>query len=297
MARVLVTGLQSFTGPYVAAALQAVGHEVVGTEAAPAFDLRNALQVAETIERVRPEYVIHLAALSSVTHTDQAELYAVNTVGTEHLLRAIATQAPGIRKVLLASSANVYGNVSTAGPIDEDTPPAPVNHYACSKLAMEFIARTWFDRLPIVITRPFNYTGRGQTENFLVPKLVAHYAQRRPVLELGNTDVERDFSDVRMLADAYARLLATTATGVVVNICSGRPRSLRSILAELHAITGHRPELRVAQHLVRRAEVHRLMGSDLRLRQLIGEPLHAEFPDTLRWMAEQSVNSKHAHDA
>ena len=126
---------------------------------------------------------------------------------------------------------------------------------------------------------------------------MAHYAQRRPVLELGNTDVERDFSDVRMLADAYARLLATTATGVVVNICSGRPRSLRSILAELHAITGHRPELRVAQHLVRRAEVHRLMGSDLRLRQLIGEPLHAEFPDTLRWMAEQSVNSKHAHDA
>ncbi|MCK7491693.1 MAG: GDP-mannose 4,6-dehydratase [Comamonadaceae bacterium] len=92
-----------------------------------------------------------------------------------NLLQAIAEAAPGVRKVLLASSANVYGNTD-ADPIGEDVPPAPVNHYACSKLAMEFIARTWFDRLPIVITRPFNYTGPGQTEAFLIPKLVAHRA-------------------------------------------------------------------------------------------------------------------------
>jgi nucleoside-diphosphate-sugar epimerase len=178
--------------------------------------------------------------------------------------------------VLLASSANVYGNCA-ADPIDEDVPPAPVNHYACSKLAMEFIARTWFDRLPIVITRPFNYTGAGQTEQFLVPKLVAHYAQRRPVLELGNIDVERDFSDVRMVADAYARLLTADAAGAVVNVCSGTGRSLRSILEQLQAITAHAPEIRVAPHLVRRAEVHRLVGSNDRLRRLIGELRYVDF--------------------
>ncbi|MBE0547624.1 MAG: NAD-dependent epimerase/dehydratase family protein [Rubrivivax sp.] len=287
MARVLVTGLQGFTGPYVAAALRAADHVVLDAAEAHSFDLRNAAQVAETVKRTRPEYVVHLAALSSVTHADAAELYAVNTVGTEHLLRALADHAPDVRKVLLASSANVYGNVAGGEPIDEDTPPAPVNHYACSKLAMEYIARTWFERLPIVITRPFNYTGVGQSESFLVPKLVAHYAKRRPVLELGNIDVERDFSDVRMVADAYARLLAADAAGTVVNVCSGRPRSLRSILEELEAITGHRPELRVAQHLVRRAEVQRLTGRDLRLRRWLGQSQHCDFAETLRWMVRE----------
>lgn len=284
MARVLVTGLKSFTGPYVEAALRAAGHDVTGTESAPGFDLRNATQVADIVQSAQPEYVVHLAALSSVTHADPAELYAVNSVGTENLLRAIAEHVPDVRKVLLASSANVYGNVAGGEPIDENTVPAPVNHYACSKLAMEFIARTWFERLPIVITRPFNYTGAGQSENFLVPKLVAHYAQRRPVLELGNIDVERDFSDVRFLAEAYAQLLSTGTAGTIVNVCSGQPRSLRSILEELHALTGHQPELCVAAHLVRRAEVHRLTGSNVRLRRLIGKAGHRDFGETLRWM-------------
>ncbi len=289
MARVLVTGMQGFTGPYVGRALEAAGHEVVGTDAWPEFDLRKPETLTAALRSARPDHVIHLAGLSSVTHGDAAELYVVNAVGTGHLLRAIAEAAPGVRKVLLASSANVYGNVAGGEPIDEATPPAPVNHYACSKLAMEFIARTWFDRLPIVIARPFNYTGPGQTEAFLIPKLVAHHALRRPVLELGNIDVERDFSDVRMVADAYVRLLASDAAGTVVNICSGEGRSLRSVLAELQAITGHRPEIRVAPNLVRRAEVHRLVGSDARLRAIVGPLGYRDFLGTLRWMVEEQV--------
>jgi nucleoside-diphosphate-sugar epimerase len=285
MARVLVTGIHGFTGPYVAGALRAAGHVVLGTEPWPKFDLRQPATLTAALESAAPEYVVHLAGLSSVTHADAAELYAANAVGTGNLLQAIADAAPKVRKVLLASSANVYGNTE-ADPIDEQVAPAPVNHYACSKLAMEFIARTWFDRLPIVIARPFNYTGPGQTEAFLIPKLVTHYAGRRPVLELGNIDVERDFSDVRMLADAYVRLLGSEASGTIVNVCSGVGRSLRSVLAELKAISGHEPELRVAQHLVRRAEVHRLVGSNVRLRALIGPCSHADFSDTLRWMVD-----------
>jgi nucleoside-diphosphate-sugar epimerase len=290
MGRVLVTGLQGFTGPYVAAALQAAGHEVLGTDAAAGFDLRRPDTIAAVLAATQPAYVVHLAALSAVTHADAAELYAVNTVGTGNLLQAIADTTPAVRKVLLASSANVYGNAD-ADPIDETVPPAPVNHYACSKLAMEFIARTWLERLPIVITRPFNYTGPGQTEAFLVPKLVAHYAEGRPVLELGNIDVERDFSDVRMVAEAYARLLDSDSAGLIVNVCSGVGRSLRSVLAELQAITAHEPELRVAQHLVRRAEVHRLVGSHRKLCSLIGALGYTGFSDTLRWMVEAHRHS------
>jgi nucleoside-diphosphate-sugar epimerase len=288
MARVLVTGMQGFTGPYVARALEAAGHDVIGTEAWPDFDLRKPETLTAALRSARPDHVVHLAGLSSVTHGDAAELYAVNAVGTGHLLQAIADAAPNLRKVLIASSANVYGNVAGGEAIDEATPPAPVNHYACSKLAMEFIARTWFDRLPIVITRPFNYTGPCQSEAFLIPKLVAHYALRRPLLELGNIDVERDFSDVRMVADAYARLLASDATGTVVNICSGKGRSLRSVLADLQAMTGHQPEICVASNLVRRAEVHRLVGSSDRLRAIIGSLGFSDFADTLRWMVEDA---------
>ena len=287
MARVVVTGLRSFTGPYLARALQAAGHEVLGADEASGFDLRQPATLAAALAAARPDYVVHLAALSSVTHENAAELYAVNTVGTANLLEAIAQAAPGVRKVLLASSANVYGN-SDADPIDEKVPPAPVNHYACSKLAMEFIARTWFDRLPILVVRPFNYTGPGQSENFLIPKLVAHYAQRRPLLELGNIEVERDFSDVRMVADVYTRLLAADAAGTVVNVCSGTGRSLRSALDELQRITGHAPELRVAEHLMRRAEVHRLVGSNRRLCELIGELRYLDFPALLGEMVAAS---------
>ena len=293
MARVLVTGLRSFTGPYLARALAQAGHEVHGADEASGFDLRQPATLAAALAAARPDYVVHLAALSSVTHANAAELYAVNTVGTANLLEAIAQAAPGVRKVLLASSANVYGNAE-ADPIDEAVPPAPVNHYACSKLSMEFIARTWFERLPILIVRPFNYTGPGQSENFLVPKLVAHYARRRPVLELGNIEVERDFSDVRMVADAYARLLAADGAGMVVNVCSGTGRSLRSVLDELQRITGHAPQLRVAGHLVRRAEVHRLVGSNRRLRGLVGELRYLDFAALLADMVACAAEGPHS---
>jgi hypothetical protein len=70
-------------------------------------------------------------------------------------------------------------------------------------------------------------------------------------------------------------------------VCSGQARSLRSILDELQAITGHRLELRVADHLVRRAEVHRLKGSNLRLRGLIGELRYEALGQTLGWMVRE----------
>lgn len=296
MARVFITGIQGFTGPYVSRAAQAAGHEVVGTEAWPDFDIRRPASLIAALDSVRPDYVVHLAGLSSVTHSDAAELYAANAVGTGNLLQAIADAAPNVRKVLLPSSANVYGN-SDADPIDEQTPPAPVSHYGCSKLSMEFIARAWFERLPIVITRPFNYTGPGQTEAFLIPKLVAHHAQRRPVLELGNIEVERDFSDVRMLADSYVRLLVSGESGIVVNVCSGVGRSLRSVLAELKAITGHEPQLRVVPHLVRRVEVRRLVGSNRRLREIIGPCAYTDFSGALRWMVDEFYRQLHGQAA
>ena len=138
--------------------------------------------------------------------------------------------------------------------------------------------------------RPFNYTGVGQSADFLLPKIVAHFKRRAERIELGNLDVWRDFSDVRAVADAYCRLLdAPAAVGATVNVCSGHSHSLREVLALAEHITGHQLPVQVNPAFVRANEVKTLLGNPARLHALIGDdwvnpPLH----DTLRWMLDVS---------
>jgi nucleoside-diphosphate-sugar epimerase len=281
-----VTGCSGFTGRYVADALTRAGYAVSDAEhAGPQFDLTQPPSVRAVVNETRPDYVIHLAALSFVGHDDATAFYAVNTVGTTNLLEALAASKLNPRRVVVASSANVYGN-ATEAPITEATPPAPVNHYAASKLAMEKMVRTYVDRLPIVMTRPFNYTGVGQSLNFLVPKLVAHFAQRRAFVELGNLDVVRDFSDVRAVAQAYLRLLTADVPDGVTNLCSGVGRSLRWVLEQLMELSGHSLEVRVNPEFVRASEVHRLVGSSSRMERALGALPHRDFRETLAWMLD-----------
>jgi GDP-6-deoxy-D-talose 4-dehydrogenase len=280
--RVLVTGLGGFTGTHLAPLLEQRGYEIVRA-AEPEFDLLREDSIAALVQATQPEYVIHLAAISFVAHQDATAVYAVNTVGTTALLSALERIAPRLRKVVLASTSQIYGN-ATDDPIIESTPPAPISHYACSKLAMEFMARSFLDRLPILITRPFNYIGRGQAPQFLVPKLIDHFRRKAPVIELGNMDVERDFLDVRSVADAYVRLLEAPLQSQAVNIASGVGRSLASILDDLTRITGHRPATKVNASLVRRNEIRRMVGSSDRLIQAIGPLRYSDFEATLRWM-------------
>jgi len=283
-ARVLVTGCTGFTGRYVAEALAQAGYAVIGAEqVGPQFDLTQPASVRAVLNEARPDYVIHLAALSFVGLNDASGFYAVNAVGTTNLLEAIVAAKLNPLRVVIASSANVYGN-ATVEPITEATPAAPVNHYATSKLAMEAMVRTYADRLPIVMTRPFNYTGVGQAGSFLVPKLVAHFAQRRPFVELGNLDVVRDFSDVRSVAEAYLRLLTADVPEGVTNLCSGVGRSLRWVLEQLAELSGHSLEIRVNPEFVRASEVHRLVGSCSRMEAALGNLPCRDFRETLAWM-------------
>jgi nucleoside-diphosphate-sugar epimerase len=284
--RVLVTGCSGFTGQHLAARLRSAGYEVWDPEAeGRTFDLARPETLAPAVEAARPDYVIHLAALSFVGHADPSGFYRINTVGTTHLLDALLARGAAPRRVILASSANVYGN-ATDDPITESTRPAPVNHYAASKLAMEQLAATYGDRLPLVVTRPFNYTGAGQSSHFLVPKLVEHFARRRAVIELGNLDVVRDFSDVRTVAEAYVRLLEAPQPPAIVNLCSGVGRSLREILETLAQLSGHRIEVRVNPAFVRASEVHRLVGSVQRLDATLGPLPFRDFRATLQWMLD-----------
>lgn len=278
--RILLTGASGFTGRHFQHHATRAGHDVVPLRA----DLTDPASVQQGVQDAGPlDAVVHLAAISFVGHANDAEFYAVNTVGTTHLLAALAALSTSDRpqKVLVASSANVYGNCPHS-PIAETQPPAPVNHYAASKLAMEHMAMTFLDSLPVVVTRPFNYTGLGQAKSFLIPKLVDHFARHAPIIELGNLNVEREFNDVRMVTDAYLGLLTKGEAGEIYNVCSGITYSLMDVIEIMMRITGHAIEVKVNQNFVRANEVHRLCGNPNKLLLHTGSLLNFNLEDNLK---------------
>ena len=149
---------------------------------------------------------------------------------------------------------------------------------------MEHMARTYLDRLPIVFSRPFNYTGAGQAANFLIPKLVNHFVRRAAGIELGNLNVEREFNDVRMVCAAYLSLLNKGEVGQTYNVCTGRSYTLQHIIELLSGITGHTLDVRVNPAFVRANEVHRLYGCPAKLLACTGALPQFELQDTLHWM-------------
>jgi GDP-6-deoxy-D-talose 4-dehydrogenase len=290
--RALITGLSGFTGHYVAQELRAAGYQVFGTispgstpgEGEFAVDLLDRAGLAAMVAEVQPDVVAHLAAIAFVAHGDVEQIYRVNLVGTRNLLEALAATEKKPSAVLLASSANIYGNTDV-GVIDEMVPAAPANDYAVSKLAMEYMARLWQDKLPLIFVRPFNYTGIGQADNFLLPKIVSHFRRKASDIELGNLHVWRDFSDVRMVAASYRKLLAAPAAiGGTFNICSGHAYSLGEALDMMADIAGYKIQVHVNPAFVRANEVVRLTGDNRRLVDATG-PLNLwPLADTLRWM-------------
>ena len=220
-ATLLITGAAGFTGRHLIAAAirkgyrcialaQQKGKEVSGAHDTLVADLLDPAALEQAIAQVKPDFIVHLAAISFVAHGNPAEIYQANQLGTINLLDAIRKSVSNIKKILIASSANIYGN-TTDLPITEATPLAPVNHYGMSKVTMEMATKLYAD-LPIVMSRPFNYTGCGQSPNFLIPKIVNAFRAGKQEIELGNLDVYRDFSDVRDVVAAYLRLLETHTT-------------------------------------------------------------------------------------
>jgi nucleoside-diphosphate-sugar epimerase len=229
---------------------------------------------------------VHLAGIAFVAHGDVDSIYHTNVVGTRNLLAALTHCSPAA--VLLSGSANVYGNANVE-PITESTAVAPANDYAVSKLAMEYMARLWFDKLPIILTRPFNYTGMGQSLDFLLPKIVHHFQHRASIIELGNLDVVRDFSDVRSVVKRYRLLLEAHLAGETYNVCSGVGHSLQAVLQTAAELTGHTPEIRINPAFVRANEVKRLIGSRAKLDAATQAVADIPLQDTLQWMLKDKV--------
>lgn len=282
--RVLVTGLEGFTGHYLKSSLEVQGHIVIGLQC----DLADSNAVALEVAEINPEAVVHLAGVAFVGHGDANAFYEVNLIGTRNLLAALAQYVPSVRSILLASSANVYGNQSE-GVLSEESIPNPANDYAVSKYAMEQMARLWIDRLPLFVVRPFNYTGVGQDEKFLIPKIVTHFRKEKAVIELGNLEVWRDFGDVRSVSTAYTKLLEICPRGQTFNICTEKPHSLSEIISLCKKITGHNIDIKVNPEFIRANEVRVLTGSNSRLTKTIDDWKIYSLEETLHWMLQDNT--------
>ena len=291
--RVLVTGSEGFTGRYVCNDFAGAGWEVWGAgvqpqPANPRYLNINLLQ-PKTLrligERAQPHVVVHLAASAFVAETDPTDFYAVNLLGTRHLLEALSTAVTPPLCTIVASSANVYGN-STLEVLEETAETHPANDYAVSKLAMEYLAKTYMERLGIVITRPFNYSGVGQEPRYLIPKIVSHFKKQAAHIELGNTDVARDLSAVRDIAKAYRLRAEIQPNGEIFNLCSGEATALETCIGIASEITGHDIEVKVNPDFVRENEVTILRGSREKLDGVIGRGRRYKFRETLEWMLQ-----------
>lgn len=282
--KILVTGSQGFTGRYVKEELLKNNHEV--------FDLdtnlldKKALDIE--IQSKEIDAVIHLAAIAFVQHSDVNAIYENNIMGTRNLLDTLASYVPNVKHVLIASSANVYGN-ATVEKITEDTPLNPTNDYAISKVAMEYMAQLWMDRLPITITRPFNYTGVGQAEDFVIPKIVKHFKERKDFIELGNIEVWREFNDVRSIARIYQKLIEHQPLYSAVNLCSGVTYSLKEIIEMVSLISNHQINIKINRHLMRANEVKQLSGDTDKLKSIIGDSKFFDIKETIYWMVNNHI--------
>ena len=286
--KLLVTGAAGFTGQHLCARAAEAGYEVIKMKA----DLLNREALRDEVFLVQPDLVAHLAAISFVGNPDKSSFYSVNVIGTTNLLDAILELPKAPSKVLLASSANVYGNCDIF-PISEGVVPNPINHYAMSKLAMEKMAVTYREKIPIVITRPFNYTGPGQAVDFIIPKLIDHFVTKKPSVSLGNIHVQREFNDVRVVCNSYLQLLNFGKAGEIYNVCSGAVYSLQFIIDKLTNITGHSIKVLIDPNFVRQNEVLVLKGDPSKLNNLIMASsiklTNICIDDTLRFMLRDVI--------
>ena len=235
--RVFITGIEGFTGRYLERYLCALGYEVSGGAPRPIaphharFDLLDKDSIKAAFS-AKFDYIIHLAAVSFAM-ADPAEIKNANEIGTLNLLDALS--AVKFKKAVFASSASVYGGGDA--PMSESSALNPQSVYAQSKIFMEEqVAKSG---LPFIIARPFNYTGAGQSENFLIPKIVRHFKDKAHTIKLGNLTPKREYNDINDVVRIYEQLLELEANDEIFNIGSGKAYSIEQILQILHRLSGH----------------------------------------------------------
>ncbi len=275
--KALVTGAGGFVGPHLTQHLQDQGDEVFALDLANGPDLRDQNGWIATVAERKPDVIYHLAGISNVGRSWQepASTFEVNTIGTVSILEAARQAATG--KVVVVSSADVYGTVTPdVLPLTEQHPAQPRSPYGASKQAAEAIAIQYHRGYGVktVVARPFNHLGPGQSPTFVAPAF-AHQiakAERGGDTELRHGDLspQRDLTDVRDVVRAYRMLGEAGEPGQVYNICSGRTVSMQHLLDLLVAMSEVDIRRVVADDLIRPVDLPVLCGTFDKLQAATG---------------------------
>jgi GDP-4-dehydro-6-deoxy-D-mannose reductase len=296
--KIMITGIEGFAGRHLATHFMTCGHELCGTVLRPSdleemehrfpglplfqADLRFAGGMVGPISAWRPDAIVHLAAQSSgaLAARDPVTTYRVNVLGTVNLFET-ACRLGWSGRILLASTADVYGRITPPRPAREEDPYAPIGHYAASKVMAELAAVEYSrnHRVRSIRVRSFPHTGPGQSDAFALSSFAKQIAAAERSgsgrIRVGNLDVVRDYTDVRDVVRAYGDLLEHGKDGEVYNVAGGTGRSLGSLL-ELMASQARIPvEIVPDPRRVRPVDIDYQVGDAAKIREEAGwEPQH-----------------------
>lgn len=283
--KVFITGIDGFTGIYLEKYLKSKGYIVFGGSLKPLksnhfiFDLNKIDTINNSLKEIKPDFVVHLAALShSLSPKDEA--FEINFKGSQNLLEILAKIKP--KRTILASSATIYG--SKSGLIKESDSPAPTSDYAKSKFMMEGLVKSC--SLDVIITRAFNYIGRGQNENFVIPKIIAHFKKKEKYINLGNIKPKREYNDVSEVVRIFEKLLSKDLSYDIFNIGSGKSHSLSEIITMLIEITNHDIKVNIDPNLIRPDDPDDIKADTTRLIENNIKPCYNKIKDTLKEMLQ-----------
>ena len=296
--RILVTGASGFVASHLVPRLGRAFPDADLTlcsiePGAVLLDVTDAAAVDALVASVRPDACVHLAAIAAIpaARQDPDMAWRVNLHGTLAVARAVLRHAPGCC-FLFVSSADIYGRTFRAGiALDESAAPAPLNTYGATKAAADLaIGAMAADGLRAVRLRPFNHTGPGQTDAFVVAAFAHQVARvaaglQPPVLRVGALDPRRDFLDVRDVCDAYVACLRrheTLEPGIILNLASGTPRRVGDVLDDLLRLAGVRASLETGAALLRPTDIPTACGNAALARRLLDWAPRTAWDDTLR---------------
>ena len=299
----LITGANGFVGKYFIEYLQEneKDAEIYGVDISDTcsskitykqVDLNDRFATYKILEEIKPNYIMHLAAISSVAQSwqDPAKCFLNNT--GVFLNIADGVRELGINcRILSVGSSEEYGIYDE--PMKEDFVLHPKSPYSVARLSQEYLSKLYVDyfKLDIVMTRSFNHIGPRQNPKFVIPSFVQQLVKisknEQEELKVGNIDIVRDFLDVRDVIDAYYKILKNSKTREVYNVCSGQGVKLRDIINTVSEQLKITPKIVVDESRLRANEIMSVIGDNTKLKTELGWKQKYSLQETLEDMIKE----------